>query len=55
MLAVMVVMMVSCGAQDVSDCSWLPHQDSAQLKCNLKTLQTGPAVIPEVRKEIKPI
>jgi len=35
-------------AQDVADCSWRPASESLQLNCNLKTLQTGPAVIPQV-------
>ena len=38
--------------QDVADCTWQPHQDdaveSSSLECHLKTLQTGPAVIPQV-------
>ena len=37
--------------QDVADCTWQPKQDaveSTSLECHLKTLQTGPAVIPQV-------
>jgi len=36
--------------QDVADCSWKPDTDSenSELNCHLKTLQTGPAVIPQV-------
>lgn len=40
-------------SQDVADCTWQPSADDAdagksELECNLKTLQTGPAVIPQV-------
>ena len=43
------MMVVSMGkSQDVSDCAWHPDPDQAILQCNLKTLQTGPAVIPQV-------
>ena len=50
MLAVMaiVAMMAMAKGQDVSDCAWHPDPDQAILQCNLKTLQTGPAVIPQV-------
>ena len=39
--------------QDVADCTWQPSADDAEagkseLECHLKTLQTGPAVIPQV-------
>ena len=39
--------------QDVADCTWQPSPDDAEagkseLECHLKTLQTGPAVIPQV-------
>lgn len=41
-------------SQDVADCTWLPssEEDSgkSELECHLKTLQTGPAVIPQVCK-----
>lgn len=47
MLAV-VAMMAMAKGQDVSDCAWHPDPDQAILQCNLKTLQTGPAVIPQV-------
>ena len=47
--AVAVVAMMSMAkGQDVSDCAWHPDPDQAILQCNLKTLQTGPAVIPQV-------
>ena len=49
MLAAVAITMVSMGkSQDVSDCAWHPDPDQAILQCNLKTLQTGPAVIPQV-------
>ena len=51
MLAAVAItmMVVSMGnSQDVSDCAWHPDPDQAILQCNLKTLQTGPAVIPQV-------
>ena len=35
-------------AQDLSDCAWHPDPEMAELQCHLKTLQTGPAVIPQV-------
>ena len=35
-------------AQDLSDCAWHPDPERAELQCHLKTLQTGPAVIPQV-------
>jgi hypothetical protein len=35
------------GGQDVADCSWQPEEDQL-LTCHLKTLQAGPAVIPQV-------
>ena len=38
-------------SQDVADCTWQPQEDaveSTSLECHLKTLQTGPAVIPQV-------
>ena len=51
----LLCLLVCCGhvlAQDVADCTWQPHQDeaveSSSLECHLKTLQTGPAVIPQV-------
>ena len=43
-----VAMMSMAKGQDVSDCAWHPDPDQAILQCNLKTLQTGPAVIPQV-------
>ena len=43
-----VATMVMAKGQDVSDCAWHPDPDQAILQCNLKTLQTGPAVIPQV-------
>ena len=43
-----VAMMAMAKGQDVSDCAWHPDPDQAILQCNLKTLQTGPAVIPQV-------
>ena len=47
--AVLAITMMSMGkSQDVSDCAWHPDPDQAILQCNLKTLQTGPAVIPQV-------
>ena len=49
MLAAVAITMMSMGkSQDVSDCAWHPDPDQAILQCNLKTLQTGPAVIPQV-------
>ena len=45
-VAITMVTMVKC--QDLSDCAWHPDPDQAILQCNLKTLQTGPAVIPQV-------
>ena len=38
-------------SQDVADCTWQPQEDaveSTSLERHLKTLQTGPAVIPQV-------
>jgi hypothetical protein len=46
--AVMAVTMAAGRAQDVADCVWHPDSDLASLDCSLKTLQTGPAVIPQV-------
>ena len=42
-------------SQDVADCTWRPQQDAAEdssLECQLKTLQTGSAVIPQVRPSV---
>ena len=46
--AVAIAMMAMAKGQDLSDCAWHPDPDQAILQCNLKTLQTGPAVIPQV-------
>ena len=46
--AVAIAMMAMVKGQDLSDCAWHPDPDQAILQCNLKTLQTGPAVIPQV-------
>ena len=45
---VMAVTMAAGRTQDVADCVWHPDSDLARLDCSLKTLQTGPAVIPQV-------
>ena len=44
----MLFLSFSCG-QDVADCSWKKTSEKSELNCHLKTLQTGPAVIPQVR------
>ena len=50
LLALLASAAASAAAQDVSDCTWQPEaEDTAELECRLKTLQTGPAVIPQVR------
>jgi len=43
----MLFLSFSCG-QDVADCSWKKTSEKSELNCHLKTLQTGPAVIPQV-------
>ena len=35
------------GQEVTADCSWQPEEDQ-QLTCHLKTIQAGPAVIPQV-------
>ena len=47
-LVVAITMMTMVKSQDLSDCAWHPDPDQAILQCNLKTLQTGPADIPQV-------
>jgi len=47
-LVVAITMVTMVKSQDLSDCAWHPDPDQAILQCNLKTLQTGPAVIPQV-------
>jgi hypothetical protein len=47
MLAVAGFLAAGAGGQDVADCSWQPEEDQL-LTCHLKTLQAGPAVIPQV-------
>ena len=37
-------------AQDIADCAWEPVK--AELACHLKSLQTGPAVIPQVGRSL---
>ena len=52
LLALVASVAASAAAQDVSDCTWQPEAEAgagAELECRLKTLQTGPAVIPQVR------
>ena len=52
LLALVASAAASAAAQDVSDCTWQPEAEAgagAELECRLKTLQTGPAVIPQVR------
>ncbi len=46
-LAVAGFLAAGAGGQDVADCSWQPEEDQL-LTCHLKTLQAGPAVIPQV-------
>ena len=43
-------LVVAAVGQDVSDCEWSPttSRHNLELNCHLKTLQTGPEVIPEV-------
>ena len=48
LVAAMITMVTMVKSQDLSDCAWHPDPDQAILQCNLKTLQTGPAVIPQV-------
>ena len=43
---ILLLVLAKAGAQDIADCSWEPQ--GASLACNIKTLQTGPAVIPQV-------
>ena len=47
--ALLVLVLSTSSAQDVADCSWKPDVENSQLNCHLKTLQTGPAVIPQVK------
>ncbi len=46
-LAVAGFLAAGTGGQDVADCSWQPEEDQL-LTCHLKTLQAGPAIIPQV-------
>jgi hypothetical protein len=46
-LAVAGLLAAGAGGQDVADCSWQPEEDQL-LTCHLKTLQAGPAAIPQV-------
>ena len=43
---ILLLVLGLAGSQDIADCSWEP--EGAKLSCNIKTLQTGPAVIPQV-------
>jgi len=48
-----VVAVVVRGQEGEEECSWgtgtsTPHHLHSRLHCNLKTLQTGPSVIPQV-------
>ena len=47
--ALLVLFLSTSFGQDVADCSWKPDVENSQLDCHLKTLQTGPAVIPQVK------
>ena len=42
-----LLLSTSCG-QEVADCSWKKNSENSELNCHMKTLQTGPAVIPQV-------
>ncbi len=41
------LLMAASDGQDLADCSWQPEEEQL-LTCHLKTLQAGPAVIPQV-------
>lgn len=48
-LALLMLFLSISSGQDVADCSWKPDAENSELNCHLKTLQTGPAVIPQVQ------
>ena len=50
-LALLMLFLSISSGQDVADCSWKPDAENSELNCHLKTLQTGPAVIPQVKND----
>ena len=53
-LAISVILCVTSVASQDSDCTWKPQTEVEEgvsaLECDLKTLQTGPTSIPQVRR-----
>ena len=54
-LAISVILCVTSVASQDSDCTWKPQSEVeegvAALECDLKTLQTGPTSLPQVRSQ----
>jgi hypothetical protein len=49
LVVAVVLVLAAVEGQDVTaDCSWEPEEQEQQLICHLKTLQAGPAVLPQV-------
>ena len=53
---ILPVLLSLAAAQEVSDCTWKPQSEVEDgvtaVECDLKTLQTGPTAIPQVRSTV---